>query len=127
MEIVKILKDYAKNPLQKELTEYFSQEFDSTICYEKIKNKDFMVKYLQPLNDFIIHTTAIPCSDARRMLYWEIKPSSSNKSLDSLASVNAGAMMIKKITEEKEEKRQKKGKPETQDKNDTDEETVLED
>ncbi len=69
MEIVKILKDYAKNPLQKELTEYFSQEFDSTICYEKIKNKDFMVKYLQPLNDFIIHTTAIPCSDARRMLY----------------------------------------------------------
>ncbi len=48
-------------------------------------------------------------------------------SLDSLASVNAGAMMIKKITEEKEEKRQKKGKPETQDKNDTDEETVLED
>ncbi len=69
MEIVKILKDYAKNSLQKELTEYFSQEFDSTICYEKIKNKDFMVKYLQPLNDFIIHTTAIPCSDARRMLY----------------------------------------------------------
>ena len=69
MEIVKLLKDYAKTPQEKELTEYFSQEFDSTICYEKIKNKDFMIKYLQPLNDFIIHTTAYPCCDTRRMLY----------------------------------------------------------
>ena len=69
MEIVKILKDYAKTPQERELTEYFAQEFDSTICCEKIKNKDFMIKYLQPINDFIIHTTAMPCCDTRRMLY----------------------------------------------------------
>ncbi len=69
MEIVKLLKDYAKTPLEKELSEYFTQELDSTICCEKIKNKDFMVQYIQPINDFIIHTTALPCTNARRMLY----------------------------------------------------------
>ena len=69
MEIIKILKDYSKTPLEKELSEYFSQEFDSTICREPIKNKAFMIQHLQPLNDFIIHTTAYPCCDARRMLY----------------------------------------------------------
>ena len=69
MEIVKLLKDYAKTPLENNLTEYFSQEFDSTICYEQIKNKDFMIRHLQPLNDFVIHTTAMPCTDARRLLY----------------------------------------------------------
>ena len=68
MEIVKILKDYAKTPLEKELNQYFSQEIDSTICVEKIKNKDFLIKYIQPLNNFIIHTTALPCCDCRRML-----------------------------------------------------------
>ena len=68
MEIVKILKDYAKTPLEKELNQYFSQEIDSTICVEKIKNKDFLIKYLQPLNNFRIHTTALPCCDCRRML-----------------------------------------------------------
>ena len=69
MEIIKILKDYSKTPIEKELSSYFSQEFDTTICREKIKNKDFMIKYIQPLNDFIIHTTAMPCCDTRRMLY----------------------------------------------------------
>ncbi len=69
MEIVKLLKDYAKTPQESSLTEYFSQEFDSTICCEKIKNKDFMIKYLKPLNDFIIHTTAMPCCDTRRLLF----------------------------------------------------------
>ena len=69
MEIVKILKDYAKTPQESNLVEYVSQEFDSTICYEKIKNKNFMIKHLQPLNDFIIHTTALPCCDTRRLLF----------------------------------------------------------
>ena len=69
MEIVKILKDYAKTPQESNLVEYFSQEFDSTICYEKIKNKNFMIKHLKPLNDFIIHTTALPCCDTRRLLF----------------------------------------------------------
>lgn len=69
MEIVKLLKDYAKTPLQTELGEYFTQELDSTICTEKITNKKFLIQYIKPINDFIIHTTALPCSNARRMLY----------------------------------------------------------
>ena len=69
MEIVKLLKDYSKTPLEQELSEYFTQELDSTICVEKIKNKDFMIKYIQPINDFIIHTTAKPCSNIKRAYY----------------------------------------------------------
>ena len=69
MEIVKLLKDYSKSPLQKELSEYYTNELDSTLCVEKIKNKKFMIQYIQPINDFIIHTTAMPCVNARRMLY----------------------------------------------------------
>ena len=69
MEIVKLLKDYANTPLEKELSNYFTQELDSTICVEKIKNKKFMLQYIQPINDFIIHTTALPCTNTRRMLY----------------------------------------------------------
>ena len=67
MEIVKLLHDYANTPLKQELSNYFMQELDSTICYEKIKNKKFMIQYIQPINDFIIHTTALPCTSARRM------------------------------------------------------------
>ncbi len=69
MEIIKLLKDYSKSPLQSDLNDYFTQEFESTICREPIKNKEFMIKYIKPINDFIIHTTALPCCDARRMLY----------------------------------------------------------
>lgn len=69
MEIIKLLKDYANTPFEKELNKYLSQEFESTICREPIKNKDFMIKYIQPLNDFIIHTTVTAGADARRMLY----------------------------------------------------------
>ena len=69
MEIVKLLTDYAKNPLEQELGRYFTQELDSTICVEKIKNKKFMIQYIQPVNDFIIHTTALPCINAKRVYF----------------------------------------------------------
>ena len=68
MEIVKLLKDYSKTPLEDKLNEFLSSSLDSTICREPIKNKAFMLEYIKPLNNFIIHTTALPCCDARRML-----------------------------------------------------------
>ncbi len=67
MEIIKLLKDYPKTRRQKALSTYLIQELDTQICREKIKNKKFMIKYLQPINDFIIHTTALPCCNVRRM------------------------------------------------------------
>lgn len=69
MEIIKLLKDYSKTPLESQLKDYFLQEFDSSVCREPIRNKDFMVKYVMPINDLIIHTTALPCCDAKRLLY----------------------------------------------------------
>ena len=68
MEIIKLLKDYSKTPLEEKMNEYLSSTLDSTICREPIKNKDFLIQYFKPINDFIIHTTAIPCCDAKRML-----------------------------------------------------------
>lgn len=67
MEIIKLLKDYPKTKKQKSLSTYLIQELDTQICREKIKNKKFMIRYIQPLNDFIIHTTALPCCNVRRM------------------------------------------------------------
>ena len=69
MEIVKLLKDYSKTPLESNLNDLLSQKLDTTICCEKITNKKFLLKYVQPINDFIVHTTALPCCDVRRMLY----------------------------------------------------------
>ncbi len=69
MEIVKLLKDYSKTPLEEQLNEYFVQQMDSSICCEPIKNKQFLIKYVMPINDLIIHTTALPCCDAKRLLY----------------------------------------------------------
>lgn len=63
MKIVKILKDYSKTPLEQELSELFTNKLDSTLCYEKIKNKEFIIQHLKPLNDFIIYTTALPCAN----------------------------------------------------------------
>lgn len=68
MKIVKLLKDYIKSPQQKDLSEFLSEKLESTLCYEPIKNKKFMIQYIKPLNDFVIHTTALPCCDTRRML-----------------------------------------------------------
>ena len=62
MNIVKVLDDYSKTDDQRELV------LPSTVCYEPIKNKDFIRKYMTPLNDFVIYTTAVPCADVRRVL-----------------------------------------------------------
>ena len=68
MEIVKILKDYSKTPLEKELSEYFTQKLDSVVCCEKIKNTKFMLQYIKPVHDFVIYTTSLTGSGVTRML-----------------------------------------------------------
>ena len=68
MNIVKVLDDYSKTGDQRELVEYLKGVLPSTICYEPIKNKEFLRKYMTPLNDFVIYTTAMPCADVRRVL-----------------------------------------------------------
>ena len=67
MEIVKLLKDYSKTPLEKSINEFLSNNLDSTICREPIKNRDFLIQYIKPINDFIIHTNEMPYSECRRL------------------------------------------------------------
>lgn len=67
MEIIKLLKDYSITPLEKSLCQYFEKELSTTICREKIKNKRFMLQYIQPLNDFIIYTTGNIGSDLKQI------------------------------------------------------------
>lgn len=67
MEIVKLLKDYSKTPLENNINEFLSNNLDSTICREPIKNKDFLIQYLKPVNNFIIHTNEMPYSDCKRL------------------------------------------------------------
>ena len=68
MEIVKLLKDYATTSNRGKYGEYLHFKLDSSICVEKITNKNFMIKYLQPLNDLIIYTTELPCANIKRVV-----------------------------------------------------------
>ena len=69
MDIVKILNDYSKTPLENKLNEYLTSSLDSTICYEPIKNKEFIMQYMKPINDFVIYTTSLPCCDVKKFNY----------------------------------------------------------
>ena len=44
MNIVKVLDDYSKTEEQRELVEYLKGILPSTVCYEPIKNKEFLRK-----------------------------------------------------------------------------------
>jgi len=61
MEIIKLLKDYSDKDNNEIFAEFLSQKLPcGGICKEVIKNKDFMIAYLKPVNDFVIFTTALP-------------------------------------------------------------------
>ena len=67
MEIIKTLNDYSKTPLEKNLCQYFEKELANTICAEKITNKKFMLKYIQPQNNFVIYTNSMPFCSIKRI------------------------------------------------------------
>lgn len=60
MEFTKLLKDYIKTPLEEGLNDFLNQKLTSVTCYEKIKNKDYMIRQLKPCHEFIISTTELP-------------------------------------------------------------------
>lgn len=59
MKYVKILNDYSKNSLESTLAAYLTSCLDTSICFEEIKNIKFKIKYIKPVHDFIIYTTAV--------------------------------------------------------------------
>lgn len=68
MEIIKLLKDYSKTPMEEKYGVLLHNKLESSICVEKIKNRNFMIKYPRPLNDFLITTTQLPCNNVRRVV-----------------------------------------------------------
>jgi len=62
MKYVKIISDYSKNAFEYEIAKYLSSNLDTSICYEKIKNRDFLVRNFKPINDFVIYTNALMCA-----------------------------------------------------------------
>lgn len=68
MDIIKNLSDFIETGEQVYTAEFMKNKLRTDVCEVKIKNKKFMLKYLEPSNDFIIHTTSIPCSDPSRLL-----------------------------------------------------------
>ncbi len=71
MRIVKNLSDLSLNEDQKFFAEIIRDEFGYDTCVEDIKNKDFLIKYNKPRNNFTIYTTAHPTQEGVRMIAWK--------------------------------------------------------
>lgn len=67
MEYIKIIQDYSKNAAEEQMASYLANKLDSSICCEEIKNVNFKVKYLKPLNNFVIYSTAVCCEDKKEI------------------------------------------------------------
>lgn len=70
MRIVKNVRDLSLNEDEKFFAEIIKDEFDCNTCEERVKNKEFLQSYAQPLNDFTIYTTAQPTAEGIRMVGW---------------------------------------------------------
>lgn len=71
MDIVKNIRDLSLNEDEKFFAGIIKDEFGYDTCVEKIKNKDFLQIYAQPLNSFNIYTTAQPNAEGMRMVAWK--------------------------------------------------------
>ncbi|MBS4759870.1 MAG: hypothetical protein KHX03_04140 [Clostridium sp.] len=71
MRIIKNLRDMSLNEDEKFFADIIKDEFGWNTCVEKIKNKDFLQRYVKPLHDFNIYTTAQPTAEGMRMIAWK--------------------------------------------------------
>ena len=70
MRIVKNSKDLSLNEDQKFFAEIIKDEFGYDTCVEDIKNKEFLIQYNKPRNNFTVYTTAHPTQEGIRMIAW---------------------------------------------------------
>lgn len=68
MDIIRTTDDYLGTEEDADLARFLKNKLRTDICEVKITNRDYMVKSLEPLNDFIIHTTAMPGAEPYRLL-----------------------------------------------------------
>lgn len=66
MDIIKDLKDYARNHKQRVFAGYLKEQATTSSCSEKITNKAYLRKYFSPDNDFLIYSTAV--ADPARLI-----------------------------------------------------------
>lgn len=70
MDIVKNIRDLSLNEDQRFFADIIKEEFGCNTCVEKIMNRDFLYRYVQPVHDFNIYTTAQPTAEGMRMVAW---------------------------------------------------------
>ena len=59
MDIVKNLKDYEWTTQQKIFASFLRENISSYSCSEKITNTEYIKKYSEPSNDFLIYSTGV--------------------------------------------------------------------
>ncbi len=68
MDIIRITDDFVSSQEDKDLAMFIKNKIQTDVCEVKLTNKEYMVRHLEPLNDFVIHTTAMPCCEPYRLL-----------------------------------------------------------
>lgn len=67
MDVAKILKDYTKNTRDELFQEFLDEQLGSLVCYEEIKNPDFILEHAKPINDFMLYTNDSVLVGAKRL------------------------------------------------------------
>ena len=77
MRIVKNLKDLNLDDDQKFFAAIIKDEFGCDTYAEEITNTEFIKRYAQTKNEFVVYNTAAPSAEGIRMLGWRRKRQSS--------------------------------------------------
>lgn len=72
MDIIKNLKDYKLTTTERIMSGYLQNKADMAVCVEKIVNKEFIMQFLEPKNEFLIYTTAV-ANPAMVLRYYPVK------------------------------------------------------
>ncbi len=67
MYIVKDLNDFRLSKKQRVFVDFISDKIGTYSSYEKIKNIDYMRKYVSPHNDFLAYASALPYEQIHRL------------------------------------------------------------
>lgn len=67
MYIVKDLNDYELNPKQRVFVDFIQDKIGTYSSHEKIKNTEYIKKYVSPINDFLVYNTTLPYQQIQRL------------------------------------------------------------
>lgn len=67
MYIVKDLNDYELSSKQRVFVDFIQDKIGTYCSYEKIKNTEYIKKYVSPINDFLVYNTSLPYKQIQRL------------------------------------------------------------